>query len=70
MSASPDGKIGKCRKLVTPREVADGWGFFNSVIPTGADHRKAMICGAEGPAVWLERYAVGAEYDSSTKPFL
>jgi len=23
------------------------------VIPTGADHRKAMICGVEGPAVHL-----------------
>jgi hypothetical protein len=25
--------------------------FLNSVIPTGADHRKAMIWGVEGPAV-------------------
>jgi hypothetical protein len=24
----------------------------NSVIPTGTDHRKAMICGVEGPAVF------------------
>ena len=23
----------------------------NSVIPTGADHREAMICGVEGPCV-------------------
>jgi hypothetical protein len=23
----------------------------NSVIPTGTDHRKAMICGVEGPCV-------------------
>jgi len=30
------------------------WGYFdlvNSVIPTGTDHRKPMICGVEGPAV-------------------
>jgi hypothetical protein len=30
------------------------WGrsdLLNSVIPTGTDHRKAMICGVEGPAV-------------------
>jgi hypothetical protein len=32
------------------------WGcsdLFSSVIPTGADHREAMICGVEGPCVYV-----------------
>ena len=28
----------------------------NSVIPTGADHRKAMICGVEGPCVYSHNH--------------
>jgi hypothetical protein len=28
-----------------------GLNLLNSVIPTGTDRRKAVICGVEGPAV-------------------
>jgi hypothetical protein len=40
------------------------WGMFrsfNSVIPTGTDRRKAMICEVEGPAVVKSIERVGIE---------
>jgi hypothetical protein len=39
----------------------------NSVIPPGTDHRKAMICGVEGPCVVTSPGCVGRELPHSSQ---
>ena len=46
------------------------WGrsdLLNSVIPTGADHREAMICGVEGPCVFVGEGRVEIESEYTTR---
>jgi hypothetical protein len=50
----PDSGLSGDVSIFSGSVILTGSGCFdllNPVIPTGTDHRKAMICGAEGPAV-------------------
>src|SRR4029077_12109500 len=57
-------------KAISGKRQSPEWGcsdLLNSVIPTGADHRKAMICGGEGSCVSWDEERIEIESEQTTR---